>query len=157
MLRPHRLTRRHVLDGVSLTVRPGEVVGLGGLLGTGRTETARAVVGALPLAVCGTSGLLPAGLAGALNAARLSSGVTILGIGLELDAIAAVVIGGTLLTGGVGGVTGTVAGVLLLGVIQNLINQVGNLTSAVQQVVSGAFLVLVVVAQRVLSSTQRLT
>ncbi|GLW66870.1 sugar ABC transporter permease [Actinomadura rubrobrunea] len=102
------------------------------------------------------SGLL-AGLAGALNAARLSSGVTILGIGLELDAIAAVVIGGTLLTGGVGGVTGTMAGVLLLGVIQNLINQVGNLTSAVQQVVSGAFLVLVVVAQRVLSRTQRLT
>ncbi|MFG1705707.1 ABC transporter permease [Nonomuraea sp. M3C6] len=102
------------------------------------------------------SGLL-AGLAGALNAARLSSGVTILGIGLELDAIAAVVIGGTLLTGGAGGITGTVAGVLLLGVIQSLINQVGSLTSAFQQVVSGAFLALVVVAQRLLSKAQRLT
>ncbi|MEU6711967.1 ABC transporter permease [Nonomuraea sp. NPDC046802] len=102
------------------------------------------------------SGLL-AGLAGALNAARLSSGVTILGIGLELDAIAAVVIGGTLLTGGAGGITGTVAGVLLLGVIQSLINQVGNLTSAFQQVVSGAFLAFVVVAQRLLSKAQRLT
>jgi ribose transport system permease protein len=102
------------------------------------------------------SGLL-AGLAGALNAARLSSGVTILGIGLELDAIAAVVIGGTLLTGGAGGLTGTMAGVLLLGVIQNLINQVGNLTSAFQQVVSGAFLALVVIAQRILSRAQRLT
>ncbi|MFI6535877.1 ABC transporter permease [Nonomuraea sp. NPDC050547] len=101
------------------------------------------------------SGLL-AGLAGALNAARLSSGVTILGIGMELDAIAAVVIGGTLLTGGAGGVTGTVAGVLLLGVIQSLINQVGNLTSSFQQVVSGAFLALVVVAQRLLSRAQRL-
>ncbi|MFI6291503.1 ABC transporter permease [Nonomuraea sp. NPDC050790] len=101
------------------------------------------------------SGLL-AGLAGALNAARLSSGVTILGIGMELDAIAAVVIGGTLLTGGAGGVTGTVAGVLLLGVIQSLINQVGNLTSSFQQVVSGAFLALVVVAQRLLSKAQRL-
>ncbi|SEL83473.1 ABC transporter permease [Nonomuraea pusilla] len=99
---------------------------------------------------------LLAGLAGALNAARLSSGVTILGIGLELDAIAAVVIGGTLLTGGAGGVTGTVAGVLLLGVIQSLINQVGSLTSAFQQVVSGAFLALVVVAQRLLSKAQRL-
>jgi galactofuranose transport system permease protein len=101
------------------------------------------------------SGLL-AGLAGALNAARLSSGVTILGIGLELDVIAAVVIGGTLLTGGAGGVVGTMAGVLLLGVIQSLINQVGNLTSAFQQVVSGAFLALVVVAQRQLTKVQRL-
>ncbi|HLU74829.1 MAG TPA: ABC transporter permease [Nonomuraea sp.] len=100
---------------------------------------------------------LLAGLAGALNAARLSSGVTILGIGLELDAIAAVVIGGTLLTGGAGGITGTIAGVLLLGVIQSLINQVGTLTSAFQQVVSGAFLALVVVAQRLLSKAQRLS
>ncbi|WP_433444257.1 ABC transporter permease [Nonomuraea sp. CA-141351] len=100
---------------------------------------------------------LLAGLAGALNAARLSSGVTILGIGLELDVIAAVVIGGTLLTGGAGGITGTVAGVLLLGVIQSLINQVGSLTSAFQQVVSGLFLALVVVAQRLLSKAQRLT
>ncbi|SDQ33560.1 ABC transporter permease [Thermostaphylospora chromogena] len=102
------------------------------------------------------SGLL-AGLAGALNAARLSSGVTILGIGLELDVIAAVVIGGTLLTGGAGGLTGTMAGVLLLGVIQSLINQVGTLTSAFQQVVSGAFLALVVIAQRLLGRAQRLS
>jgi ribose transport system ATP-binding protein len=38
-----------VLDDVSLTIRPGEVVGLGGLLGAGRTETAKAIAGALPL------------------------------------------------------------------------------------------------------------
>ena len=43
------LARRHVLDGVSLTVRPGEIVGLGGLLGAGRSETARAVAGAMPV------------------------------------------------------------------------------------------------------------
>ncbi|WP_433444255.1 sugar ABC transporter ATP-binding protein [Nonomuraea sp. CA-141351] len=43
------LTRRHVLDGVNVSIRPGEVVGLGGLLGAGRTETAKAIVGALPL------------------------------------------------------------------------------------------------------------
>ncbi len=49
------------------------------------------------------SGLL-AGLAGALNAAYLASGVTILGVGMELDVIAAVVIGGTLLVGGAGSV-----------------------------------------------------
>jgi ribose transport system permease protein len=125
----------------------------------GGNEDAAALMG-VPIVrtkvlVYSLSGLL-AGLAGALNAARLSSGVTILGIGLELDAIAAVVIGGTLLTGGAGGLTGTMAGVLLLGVIQNLINQVGNLTSAFQQVVSGAFLALVVIAQRVLSRAQRL-
>ena len=43
------LTRRHLLHDVSVTVRPGEVVGLGGLLGAGRSETAKAIVGALPL------------------------------------------------------------------------------------------------------------
>ncbi|GAA2352802.1 sugar ABC transporter ATP-binding protein [Nonomuraea africana] len=43
------LTRRHVLSGVDVSVREGEVVGLGGLLGAGRSETAKAIVGALPL------------------------------------------------------------------------------------------------------------
>ncbi|MQA77249.1 MAG: ATP-binding cassette domain-containing protein [Streptosporangiales bacterium] len=43
------LTRRHVLQDVSVSVRPGEVVGLGGLLGAGRSETAKAIVGALPV------------------------------------------------------------------------------------------------------------
>ena len=101
------------------------------------------------------SGML-AGLAGALNAARLSSGVTILGTGMELDVIAAVVIGGTLLTGGAGSVSGTIAGVLLLSVIQNLINQIGDLSSSYQQVVSGGFLAVVVVVQTYLSRVQRL-
>jgi ribose transport system permease protein len=100
------------------------------------------------------SGVLAA-LAGALLAARSGSGVTIVGVGLELNAISAVVIGGTLLTGGAGGISGTVAGVLLLGVIQNAINQVGSLTSSVQAVVSGAFLVLVVIGQTYLSRRQR--
>ncbi|MBB5136593.1 ribose transport system ATP-binding protein [Thermocatellispora tengchongensis] len=43
------LKRRHVLQDVSVSVRPGEVVGLGGLLGAGRSETAKAIIGALPL------------------------------------------------------------------------------------------------------------
>jgi len=107
------------------------------------------------IAVYTLSGLL-AGLAGTLNAARLSSGVTILGTGMELDAIAAVVIGGTLLTGGIGSVSGTISGVLLLGVIQNIINQIGNLSSSYQQVVSGAFLAVVVVLQTTLSRLNRL-
>jgi galactofuranose transport system ATP-binding protein len=48
LLRAEGLTRRHVLHGVSFDVRPGEVTGLGGLLGSGRSETAKAVIGALP-------------------------------------------------------------------------------------------------------------
>ncbi|AGZ38776.1 ABC transporter permease [Actinoplanes friuliensis] len=102
------------------------------------------------------SGLL-AGLAGAINAAKLGSGVTVLGTGMELDAIAAVVIGGTLLTGGAGTIAGTIAGVLLLGVIQNMINQVGNVPSSYQQVISGAFLAVVVVAQTYLVKFRRVT
>jgi ribose transport system ATP-binding protein len=47
VLRAENLSSRRVLDDVSLEVRPGEVVGLGGLLGAGRSETAKAVVGAL--------------------------------------------------------------------------------------------------------------
>ncbi|MFH8926998.1 ABC transporter permease [Streptomyces pristinaespiralis] len=100
------------------------------------------------------SGLL-AGLAGAINAARLSSGVTIIGVGMELDAIAAVVIGGTLLVGGAGSLSGTLWGVLLLAVIQNLINQIGSLNSSYQSVVSGGFLIVVVVAQRYLARSRR--
>jgi ribose transport system ATP-binding protein len=43
------LTSKHRIDGVDVTVRPGEIVGLGGLLGAGRSETAMAIAGALPL------------------------------------------------------------------------------------------------------------
>ncbi|GLY46758.1 ABC transporter permease [Lentzea sp. NBRC 102530] len=91
-----------------------------------------------------------AGLAGALTAAYLQSGVTVIGVGLELDAIAVVVIGGTLLTGGMGTILGTVIGVGLIKVIQNVINQIGTLDSNYQSVVSGVFLLVVVVLQRIL-------
>ena len=95
------------------------------------------------------------GLAGMLVASRSSSGLSTIGVGLELEAIAAVVIGGTLLSGGAGGVTGTMIGVLLLGVIQNLINQVGTLRSFHQQVVSGLFLVAVVTAQTIVGRREQ--
>jgi ribose transport system ATP-binding protein len=49
VLRVRNLTKRHVLSDVSFDVRPGEVTGLGGLLGSGRSETAKAIVGALPV------------------------------------------------------------------------------------------------------------
>ena len=129
--------------------RAGQVV-----LATGGSEDAARLMG-LPVArvkmsVYVASGALAA-FAGALNAARSSSGVTTVGVGMELEAISAVVIGGTLLSGGRGNVTGTLAGVYLLAVIQNLINQVGSLTSSIQSVVSGLFLLVVVVLQTVLT------
>ncbi|MER7661730.1 ABC transporter permease [Streptomyces sp. NPDC096193] len=124
----------------------------------GGNEDAAALMGT-PVArtkiiVYALSGVL-AGLAGVLNAAWLTSGVTILGIGMELDAIAAVVIGGTLLSGGMGFVSGSLVGVLLLKVIQNIINQIGSLDSAYQQVASGAFLVVVIIAQTWLGRRRR--
>ncbi|MPZ95216.1 MAG: ABC transporter permease [Propionibacteriales bacterium] len=100
------------------------------------------------------SGLL-AGLGGILIASYTSSGVTILGAGMELEAIAAVVLGGTLLTGGAGTVLGTLVGVLLLQVIKNVINQVGSLDSNWQAVVSGSILLLVVTLQRYLARVER--
>ncbi|OIJ63990.1 ABC transporter permease [Streptomyces mangrovisoli] len=102
------------------------------------------------------SGTLAAA-AGALGGARLGSGVTTLGVGYELTAIASVVIGGTLLTGGSGSVGGTVSGVLLLAVIHNLIDHYfSQYGSAFTDTVNGAFLAVVVLMQALLSRTQQL-
>jgi galactofuranose transport system permease protein len=100
------------------------------------------------------SGML-ASLAGVLIASYTSSGITIVGVGTELDAIAAVVLGGTLLTGGAGTVLGTLVGVLLLQVIKNVINQIGSLDSDWQAVVSGTILLAVVTLQQYLARVQR--
>lgn len=97
-----------------------------------------------------------AGGAGMLNASRLQSGVTNIGVGYELTAIAAVVIGGTLLTGGAGSITGTAAGVLLLAIIQNLIGvHLSKYGSSASDAVNGGFLAVVVLLQTYLSRIQR--
>lgn len=83
------------------------------------------------------------GLAGFLLAARLNSAEAVAGLGLELDVIAAVVIGGTSLFGGVGTVVGTVIGALLIGVLRNGLVLL-NVSSFVQQIVIGVILVLAV-------------
>jgi len=88
-----------------------------------------------------------AGLGGVVLAARLGAGQPVAGTGWELDAIAAVVVGGTLLTGGVGGAGRTLAGVLLLGIILNLLNLEGTFSPWWQWVIRGAFLLAVVVVQ----------
>lgn len=97
-----------------------------------------------------------AGLAGALTASRLQSGVTNIGVGYELTAIAAVVIGGTLLVGGAGSIVGTAAGVLLLAIINNLIGvYLSKYGSSASDAVNGAVLALVVLLQVYLSRVRR--
>ena len=107
-------------------------------------------VGRVTLGVYALSGAL-AGLAGVILAARLGAGQPTEAVGWELDAIAAVVVGGTLLTGGKGGVGSTIIGVLLLGVILNIIKAEG-LSSWWQLVLRGVFLLFVVIVQNRLSS-----
>lgn len=72
--------------------------------------------------------------------------------GLELDAIAAVVIGGTLLTGGVGYVAGTLVGVLIFGIIQTGITFDGRLSSWWTKIVIGALLLLFLLLQKFIQS-----
>jgi ribose transport system permease protein len=88
-----------------------------------------------------------AGLAGVVLASRLGAAQPVAGTGWELDAIAAVVVGGTVLTGGQGGAGLTLVGVLLLGVILNLLNLEGTVSPWWQWVIRGAFLLAVVVIQ----------
>ncbi len=122
----------------------------------GNEEAARLMglpVDRVKIAVYTLSGAL-AGLAGVILAAQTSGSPTE-GVGWELIAIAAVVVGGTLLTGGQGSVLNTLTGVLLLAVIINLINFENGYTdgphlrlgSYWQTIVRGAFLLAVVVLQ----------
>jgi len=81
-----------------------------------------------------------AGLAGVVLAARITTGQPNAGLAYELDAIAAVVIGGTSLSGGVGGVGGTLLGALLMGVLNNGLDLL-NVSSYYQQIVKGVVIV----------------
>lgn len=97
------------------------------------------------------SGLL-AGLAGVILAAQFAAGQPNEGMGWDLVAISAVVLGGTLLSGGVGSIISTVMGALLLGLIFNLLNfenglGVLNLSVYWQAVIRGAFLLVVILMQ----------
>jgi len=89
---------------------------------------------------------LCAGLAAIVGVARVGGGEPTAGLLFELDAIASVVIGGTVLTGGKGGLSGTLAGALLLQVLLNLFNLTG-VPSAYQEVFKGLIIVAAVLMQ----------
>ncbi|HET7080350.1 MAG TPA: ABC transporter permease [Chloroflexia bacterium] len=125
------------------------------ILAVGGNEEAARLMGLpvdrIKIAVYTLSGAL-AGLAGVILAAQFGAGQPAEGVGWELSTIAAVVVGGTLLTGGMGTVGATLAGTLLLGLIFNILNfenGQGMISLSVfwQSVIRGAFLLVVVLLQ----------
>ncbi|HEY0793849.1 MAG TPA: ABC transporter permease [Chthoniobacterales bacterium] len=116
-------------------------------------------VGRIKFSLYVVSGLL-AGLAGVILAAQFGAGQPTEGQGWELFAIASVVVGGTLLSGGQGSVLATLAGVLLLGLIFNILNFENgrgwiSLSAYWQSVIRGLFLMMVVIFQARLVMRER--
>jgi ribose transport system permease protein len=116
----------------------------------GDNETAARYAG-LPIrrvkiVVYALSGLL-AGYAGVLYAAENHQGNPNAGVAYELDAIAAVVIGGTRLSGGKGSIAGSIVGTLIIGVLTNML-RLGNVDSNVEMMVKAVIIVLAVATQR---------
>ncbi len=97
------------------------------------------------IAVYAFSGMLSA-IAGVLYVAQYRQGKPDAGSGLELDAIAAVVIGGTSLMGGRGSIAGTIVGVLIFGLLSNIL-QLHNINSNLQLVLKGLIIVVTVLVQ----------
>ncbi len=94
---------------------------------------------------------LTAGIASIMMLARTTAGSSTNGMLYELDAIAAVVVGGTLLVGGRGTIVGTVLGVLIFATLTNIFIQ-ANLDSSVQAIAKGAIIVIAVLLQQRFSS-----
>ncbi|WP_271022945.1 ABC transporter permease [Rhizobium sp. RCAM05973] len=132
---------RHPIGRRILAIGDGEVTAK--LMGL---KVERALMG-----VYITSGIL-AGLAGVILASQFGAGQPTEGVGWELFAIASVVVGGTLLTGGVGSIGATLAGVLLLAMVFNILNFENglgwiSLSAYWQSVIRGLFLLGVVILQ----------
>ena len=111
-------------------------------------------VGRTRIAVYTVSGFCSA-LGGVLLSFYMLSGYSLHAQGMELDAIAAVVIGGVLLTGGSGYVFGTVLGVLVLGLIQTILTFQGTLSSWWTKIVIGILLFAFIVLQRLVTRRAR--
>lgn len=116
----------------------------------GSNETASRLsginVGRIKLGVFSLCGALAA-VAGIIHCAQLEQGNPNDGVAYELDAIAAVVIGGTALSGGVGTVIGTLVGTLIIGIINNILG-LNNIDANLQLVFKGAIIVGAVLLQR---------
>ncbi len=117
----------------------------------GGSETSAALMG-VPVArttitIYALSSAL-AGLAGVVFSLYTSAGYSLNALGVELDAIAAVVIGGTLLTGGYGFIAGTFIGVMLQGLVQTYIVFDGTLSSWWTKIVVGVLLFMFILLQR---------
>ena len=95
-----------------------------------------------------------AGPAGIVFSLYTSAGYSLTAAGVELDAISAVVIGGTLLTGGYGFVAGTFVGVLLRGLVQTYIIFDGTLSSWWTKIVIGVLLFMFILLQRLVFRAQ---
>jgi simple sugar transport system permease protein len=116
----------------------------------GGAHTARLMgvpVARTTIQVYALSGFL-AGLSGIVFAIYTSAGYSLATVGVELDAIAAVVIGGTLLTGGSGFVAGTLVGVLIMGLIQTYITFDGSLSSWWTKIAIGMLLLGFIMLQK---------
>jgi ribose transport system permease protein len=152
------------LPGTGLPVQILYFVGVGALAGwvlhrtrfgrhvyaVGSNEAATRLSGVsvdrVKVIVFSLSGLLSA-LAALLHAALVNQGSHIDGSGYELNAIAAVVIGGTSLSGGTGTVLGSMVGALILSILDNILG-LRNIQSEYQMILKGVIIVFAVVAQR---------
>jgi ribose transport system permease protein len=131
--------------GVSAFILHGTVLGVHVYAVGGNAQAARLTGIPVPFVlifVYGVSGLL-SGLGGAMSASRLYSAQGQLGIGYELDAIAAVILGGTSFSGGIGNVFGTLVGALIIAVLNNGLTLL-NVSFYWQLVIKGAVIVLAV-------------
>ncbi|MGC0341053.1 galactofuranose ABC transporter, permease protein YjfF [Streptomyces sp. SLBN-8D4] len=111
-------------------------------------------LGRTKIAVYTMSGFCSA-LAGLLFMLYIQSGDPLHAVGMELDAIAAVVIGGTLLTGGSGYVLGTLFGVLVLGLIKSIIQFEGTLSSWWTKIATGVLLCAFILVQRAMTARKK--
>ncbi|OJT95164.1 MAG: sugar ABC transporter permease YjfF [Rhizobium sp. 63-7] len=118
----------------------------------GGTQTSRLMgvpVARTTILIYALSGFL-AGLSGIVFSLYTSAGYSLAAVGVELDAIAAVVIGGTLLTGGAGFVGGTLVGLLIQGLIQTYITFDGSLSSWWTKILIGLLLFVFILMQKLI-------
>lgn len=122
----------------------------------GNEEAARLAgisVNRVKIAVYGLAGLFSS-ISGLIYTSRLMSAQPNAGMGLELDAIAAVIIGGTRLTGGKGGVTGTIIGALIMGVLDNILNLM-NVSPFYQDISKGIVILVAVLVDSKLAKLKK--